>query len=86
MEPEGERAVRMEVWVDARVLQDAFRRGNSFQSVHATLERPGVFKGRYHVLGGAISPMVATTGPNQPSSQAWATVQASGMASGKAMA
>lgn len=33
-----------EVWVDARVLQDAFRRGNSFQSVHAMLERPGVFQ------------------------------------------
>ncbi len=32
-----------EVWVDAPVLQDAFRRGNSFQSVHATLERPGAF-------------------------------------------
>lgn len=27
-----------EVWVDARVLQDTYRRGNSYQSVYATLE------------------------------------------------
>lgn len=33
-----------EVWVDAPVLQDAFRRGNSFQSVHATLVRPEAFQ------------------------------------------
>jgi putative ABC transport system permease protein len=29
-----------EIWADARVLQDAYRRGNSFQSVYATLESP----------------------------------------------
>lgn len=27
-----------EIWVDARVLQDTYRRGNSYQSVYATLE------------------------------------------------
>lgn len=32
-----------EVWADARVLQDAFRRGNSYQSVHATLASPDRF-------------------------------------------
>lgn len=32
-----------EVWTDARVLQNAFRRGNSFQSVHATLSSPDRF-------------------------------------------
>lgn len=32
-----------EVWSDARVVQDAFRRGNSYQSVHATLTSPDSF-------------------------------------------
>lgn len=32
-----------EVWTDARVLQDAYRRGNSFQSVHGTLVSPDRF-------------------------------------------
>jgi len=33
-----------EIWTDARVLQDAYRRGNSFQSVHATLVSPDRFE------------------------------------------
>ena len=32
-----------EVWVDSRVLQSAYRRGNSYQSIHATLESPDRF-------------------------------------------
>lgn len=32
-----------EIWADARVVQDAFRRGNSYQSVHARLASPGHF-------------------------------------------
>jgi putative ABC transport system permease protein len=32
-----------EIWTDSRVLQGAFRRENSFQSVHATLESPDRF-------------------------------------------
>ena len=32
-----------EIWCDARVLQPAYRRGNSFQSVHARLESPESF-------------------------------------------
>lgn len=32
-----------EVWTDARVLQDAYRRGNSFQSIHGTLVSPDRF-------------------------------------------
>lgn len=32
-----------EIWCDARVLQPAYRRGNSFQSVHVTLESPAAF-------------------------------------------
>ena len=32
-----------EIWCDARVLQPAYRRGNTFQSVHARLESPAVF-------------------------------------------
>ncbi len=33
-----------EVWTDARVLQPAYRRGNSFQSVYARLESPDAFQ------------------------------------------
>jgi putative ABC transport system permease protein len=32
-----------EIWCDARVLQPAYRRGNTFQSVHARLESPAAF-------------------------------------------
>jgi putative ABC transport system permease protein len=32
-----------EIWVDASVLQPAYRRGNSYQSVYARLESPGAF-------------------------------------------
>ncbi|HET9211706.1 MAG TPA: ABC transporter permease [Thermoanaerobaculia bacterium] len=32
-----------EIWTDARVLQPAYRRGNTFQSVHARLESPAAF-------------------------------------------
>jgi putative ABC transport system permease protein len=32
-----------EIWTDARVLQPAYRRGNTFQSVHALLESPAAF-------------------------------------------
>ena len=32
-----------EIWCDARVLQPAYRRGNSFQSVHVRLESPAAF-------------------------------------------
>lgn len=32
-----------EIWCDARVLQPAYRRGNSFQSVYVTLESPAAF-------------------------------------------
>ena len=32
-----------EIWTDARVLQDAYRRGTSFQSVRARLESPDSF-------------------------------------------
>jgi putative ABC transport system permease protein len=34
-----------EIWCDAGVLQPAYRRGNSFQSVYARLEGPGAFQG-----------------------------------------
>jgi putative ABC transport system permease protein len=33
-----------EIWVDASVLQPAYRRGNSFQSVYARLNSPGDFQ------------------------------------------
>jgi putative ABC transport system permease protein len=33
-----------EIWGDARVLQPAFRRGSSFQSVYARLESPDAFQ------------------------------------------
>lgn len=32
-----------EIWTDARVLQPAYRRGNTFQSVYARLESPAAF-------------------------------------------
>jgi putative ABC transport system permease protein len=32
-----------EVWTDASVLQNAYHRGNSFQSVYAKLDSPGAF-------------------------------------------
>lgn len=34
-----------EIWTDAGVLQPAYRRGNSFQSVYAKLESPDAFQG-----------------------------------------
>jgi putative ABC transport system permease protein len=34
-----------ELWCDARVLQPAYRRGNSYQSVYARLESEGAFQG-----------------------------------------
>jgi putative ABC transport system permease protein len=33
-----------EIWVDASVLQPAYRRGNSYQAVYAKLETPGAFQ------------------------------------------
>lgn len=33
-----------EIWVDASVLQPAYRRGNSYQAVYAKLESPGAFQ------------------------------------------
>jgi putative ABC transport system permease protein len=33
-----------EIWVDASVLQSAYRRGNSYQSVYARLESPDAFQ------------------------------------------
>jgi putative ABC transport system permease protein len=33
-----------EIWTDAKVLQDAYHRGDSFQSVYARLNSPGAFK------------------------------------------
>ena len=32
-----------EIWTDAKVLQQAYHRGDSFQSVYATLNSPGAF-------------------------------------------
>ena len=33
-----------EIWTDAKVLQDAYNRGDSFQSVYAKLNSPGAFQ------------------------------------------
>ncbi|HET7625502.1 MAG TPA: ABC transporter permease [Verrucomicrobiae bacterium] len=33
-----------EIWTDAKVLQDAYNRGDSFQSVYARLNSPGAFQ------------------------------------------
>jgi putative ABC transport system permease protein len=33
-----------EIWTDAKVLQDAYKRGDSFQSVYAKLNSPGAFQ------------------------------------------
>ncbi len=33
-----------EIWTDAKVLQDAYHRGDSFQSVYARLNSPGAFQ------------------------------------------
>jgi putative ABC transport system permease protein len=33
-----------EIWTDAKVLQDAYKRGDSFQSVYAKLSSPGAFQ------------------------------------------
>ena len=32
-----------EIWTDARVLQPAYRRGSTFQSMHALLQSPEAF-------------------------------------------
>jgi putative ABC transport system permease protein len=37
-------AAESEIWSDARVLQDAYHRGDSFQSVYARLKSPGAFQ------------------------------------------
>jgi len=34
-----------EIWTDAKVLQDAYNRGDSFQAVYAKLDSPGAFQG-----------------------------------------
>jgi len=39
-----------EIWCDARVLQPAYNRGNSFQSVHARLSSPEAFDGFVEAL------------------------------------
>lgn len=43
-EAEGS-ALESEVWTDARVLQDAYNRGSSYQVVYAKLESPAAFDG-----------------------------------------
>ena len=40
----GGTAEDSEIWCDAKVLQPAYRRGNSFQSVHVLLESPDHFE------------------------------------------
>jgi putative ABC transport system permease protein len=37
-------AAESEIWTDAKVLQDAYHRGDSFQSVYAKLNSPGAFQ------------------------------------------
>ena len=37
-------AAESEIWTDAKVLQDAFNRGDSFQSVYVRLDSPGAFQ------------------------------------------
>ena len=37
-------AAESEIWTDAKVLQDAFQRGDSFQSVYVKLDSPGLFQ------------------------------------------
>jgi len=37
-------AAESEIWTDAKVLQDAFNRGDSFQSVYVRLNSPGAFQ------------------------------------------
>jgi putative ABC transport system permease protein len=37
-------AAESEIWSDAKVLQDAYNRGDSFQSVHVRLNSPGAFQ------------------------------------------
>jgi putative ABC transport system permease protein len=40
----GRSIYESEIWTDARVLQPAYRRGNTFQSVHVRLESPDDFQ------------------------------------------
>ena len=40
----GGSAAESEIWTDARVLQDAYKRGDSFQSVYARLATPASFQ------------------------------------------
>ena len=37
-------AAESEIWTDAKVLQDAYNRGDSFQSVYVRLNSPGAFQ------------------------------------------
>ena len=40
----GSGAAESEIWTDAAVLQPAYKRGDSFQSVYAKLTSPGAFE------------------------------------------
>jgi putative ABC transport system permease protein len=53
-----------EIWCDARVLQPAYRRGNSYQSVYVRLERPEGFQAFKDAL--TSNPQISVTPIREP--------------------
>jgi putative ABC transport system permease protein len=57
-------AAESEIWCDARVLQPAYQRGNSYQSVYARLETPDGFQAFKDAL--TSNPQLAVTAIREP--------------------
>lgn len=53
-----------EIWCDAKVLQPAYRRGNSYQAVYARLESPGGFQAFKDAL--TTNPRISVTAIREP--------------------
>ena len=57
-------AAESEIWCDARVLQGAYRRGNSYQSIYARLERVDGFQAFKDAL--TTNPQLSVTAVREP--------------------
>ena len=60
----GGSAAESEIWCDAKVLQPAYQRGNSYQSVYARLERPDGFQAFKDAL--TSNPQLSVTAIREP--------------------
>ena len=60
----GGSAAESEIWCDAKVLQPAYQRGNSYQSVYARLESPEGFQAFKDAL--TTNPRISVTAIREP--------------------